>query len=108
MGVDEALAAKILAMELESEGEPVKSSACYRLQPDRLARFLPLVPTLTAQNAVAVTALSPSYGLCECIVDAETMTHHKYEDAIMMTEVPLAGLVEAQFVEGGEWILSRG
>ena len=104
---DAEVEAKVLAMELEFGGEACTVKSCYKLQPARVALLSPLAEGLTAANAVAVSCEFRGE-LIETIVRCDTMEHCKYEDLIMCAEDSLAGLAEAQFEEGGNWVLSRG
>lgn len=101
--------AAVLGMALELDGEPLKPVSCYRLQPERVALYAEtLAPGLTASNAVAVTCTNESGDTIETVVNAETKEHVVLEDPIMMSELALPSLVEAQFEEGGAWTVGCG
>lgn len=57
---------------------------------------------------MAVVCETPDGETIETLVDGLTGKHHKFEDPILYTEVAVPSLVEAQFDEGGPWVLSRG
>jgi len=97
-----------MAMELDVDGEKLKPTDCYKLQPERAALFAGIAPGLTAANGAVVTCSSDTMGTVEAIVNLETMEHCKFEDPIMFSEGLIASLVEAQFEHAGPWVLSRG
>lgn len=105
--VEAELAAKIMAMNLEIEGDKFTQTDCYKLQPERAALLSEVADGLTAENGVAVTG-TLNGEVMETIVNSDTMEHMLFTDPIMYTEMSIATLVEAQFEEKGEWILSRG
>jgi ubiquitin-protein ligase len=108
MPVADDVRARVMAMALDVDGEALKPLDCYKLQPERVAIFGSIAEGLTADNAVAVTCSSESMGTVEAIINVDTMEHCKFEDPIMMTEGLIATLIEAQFEQGGPWVLSRG
>lgn len=93
-------------MKLELDGMPCKFQSCYQLPADRAERYCRACPGLTANNAWAVTC-EWSGEVIETIVKVEgsKQEHVFVEDPIMMSEVQIPGLVEAQFTEGGAWVL---
>lgn len=112
--LSEELKAQILAMSFTIDGEEeiaLQPTDCYRLSAERFALYQPVLEEGTApENVVAVTCtVEGSEGLvAETLVDAASQQHLVMTDPIMYTEVAIPSLVEAQFVEGGPWTLSRG
>lgn len=102
------LEAQILKMSLELEAEALQPESCYAVSADRVARLATIAAGLTPANAVAVTCKAEGGEIVETIVNSDTMEHCLYEDPIMYTELSISTLVEAQFEEGGPWVLARG
>jgi len=108
--VEDALKEKILAMTLEIDEEPVTATDCYYLSEDRAELLSAVVDGgLTSTNGVAVTCTDEDGEVLETIVKVSEggLEHCLFEDPIMATEASIASFVEAQFVEGGPWVLSR-
>ena len=57
---------------------------------------------------MAVTCTNADGETVETIVNSETFQHYTFENPIMMCDESISTFVEAQFEEGGEWVLSRG
>merc|ERR1712166_148936 len=115
-GVDEVPAdvkAKVMALSLELDDEPLTITGCYQLQARRAARYAavcgmeggPLFPQLADGGAIAVTCTNDAGETVETILDA-SLEQCVVEDPIMMTEVALPSLVEAQFESGGAWTVA--
>ena len=103
--------AKIMAMTLEMDGEPLTVKDCAKLLPHRVEMIVDAGlggEGLTADNAVAVTCVDAYDTLLETVVNADTMAHVVFEDPIMMSEASIGSLVEARFSADGPWVLSRG
>ena len=99
----------VLGMSLVLDEEPLTPVSCYKLQPERVALYAEtLAPGLTPANAVAVTCTDENGDTMETVVNAETKEHVVFEDPIMMSELALPSLVEAQFEEGGAWTVGSG
>jgi hypothetical protein len=104
------LYAKVMAMELELDEEPLTVVDCYKLQPERAAALAAVAEGLTADNGVAVTCKDEEGNILETVVTVSAdgeCEHCVFTDPVMYSETSVAGLVEAQFVEGGPWVLSR-
>lgn len=101
--------AAVMGMVLELDGALLTVVGCYKLQPERVALYAEsLAPGLTVANAVAVICTDESGATVETVVNAETKEHVIFEDPIMMSELALPTLAEAQFVEGGAWTVAGG
>jgi hypothetical protein len=74
----------------------------------QVARYQQVEPSINAETAVAVVCATPDGDIVETVVCSATGTHYKFTDPIMYTEVTIPSLVEAQFEEGGPWVVSRG
>ena len=107
------LRAQILGMTLELDGEALAPTDCYCLQPERAEVLAAVAEGLTVANGVAVTCTNGDGDVAETVVKvtgdpgAWSLEHCVFSDPIMFTEESVAALVEAQFVEGGPWVLSR-
>ena len=105
--------AKVMALSLELDDEPLTITGCYQLQAERAARYAavcgmeggPLFPQLAEGGAVAVTCTNDAGETMETILDA-SLEQCVMEDPIMMTEVALPALVEAQFEGGSGWTVA--
>lgn len=108
--VEPDLEAKIKAMTLEVDGEPLTFNSCYQLSEQRRARFARLAPALDGATGVAVTCTDGAGETVETIVavNGDDVEHCVFLDPIMYCEYPLTALVEAQFAPGGAWTLSVG
>ena len=101
--------AKVMGTSLELDGMAFAAQRCYMLPADRAERYGKVFAGLAPGNAVAVVGECAGE-IMETVVriDADDCEHCFLEDPIMMTEVPLPGLVEAQFEEGGVWVMGAG
>jgi len=112
--LDPALEAKVLALELTLDDEPLAISSCYKLSSARASRYACMTDTdgnvlfaALGQGGIAVTA-KDSYGdTVETILDND-LNHCISENPIMMTEATVTSCVEAQFGEGGDWTVGAG
>jgi hypothetical protein len=107
--------AKIMGMSFTIDGEEeltLKPTDCYRLPLERFQLYQPVLEAGTApENVVAVTCSVEGRGdgaVVETLVDEASGEHLVMMDPIMYTEVAIPSLVEAQFVQGAPWTLSRG
>lgn len=102
----------ILSMALDLDGVPLKPLRCYLLSDERLKIYSNVVENLSIDNGsntvIAVVCETSDGEFMETLIDRKTKEHLKLEDPIMYTEVSIPSLVEAQFVNNGEWVLSRG
>jgi hypothetical protein len=110
--LDAELEAKVMALELTFDDEPLTIKGCYKLQPSRQARYaamtdgagVTLFPSLAEPGAVAIAVqcVDGYDETIETILDAK-LEHCVAEDPIMMSEATLPSIVEAQFELGGPW-----
>jgi ubiquitin-protein ligase len=103
--------AKVKAMDLQLDYEPLSVQGCYKLSADRASRIcaLPDAAALTAENGVVATCTTSAGETIETLlleVNGE-LEHVVFCDPILCNEIPLPMLVEAQFEAGGSWTLSR-
>jgi len=100
----------ILAMDLDLDEEKLKPIKAYPLSAERLAIYVGVVGAITpgCTTIAAVVCETTSGETIETLVDTSNGEHLKLEDPIMYTEIAIPSLVEAQFIEGGDWVLSRG
>ena len=108
--LDADVEAKVMALTLTLDDEPLTITGCYKLQPSRAARYGAvadqegevLFPQLAAGGGIAVTCTNDEGEVVETVLSND-LEHCVIEDPIMFSEVALPALVEAQFDVNGAW-----